>query len=398
MAKLPHLPLERIDRTVDRRKVPAQVPLPTRPSPRGHGETIKSKVDATVAEQIALPQVKGIDPELILKVNLAAPVQEDTWRLAGFNVLAQEPNNILVVFTNDTELQEFRARLAEYQKGPQSTQKAPSHNGLFACIDDVSGIAATDRIGPRLRSEGIVNLAAIDMRAAYTIDIELWDAPTRLDREVRVQNVVTHIEEKEGEVLSRYVGDAGLIVLRARLRGSLLRDVLALPPIARVDRPPIPDLGERDPPIVTLTAVPEPVHPGDDAPLIGIIDSGSTDHPLLAPSLEESIGVPESLGTADIFGHGTKVAGIAAFGDLRECVSANTFASPVRIISAKVVNDQGQFDDTATIPAQKRDAVRALHERGCRVINIALGDRFRIPMTAGAPRNGPRRSIPSRGS
>jgi len=383
MAKLPHLPLERIDRTVDRRKVPAQVPLPTRPSPRGHGETIKSKVDATVAEQIALPQVKGIDPELILKVNLAAPVQEDTWRLAGFNVLAQEPNNILVVFTNDTELQEFRARLAEYQKGPQGTQKAPSHNGLFACIDDVSGIAATDRIGPRLRSEGIVNLAAIDMRVAYTIDIELWDAPTRLDREVRVQNVVTHIEEKEGEVLSRYVGDAGLIVLRARLRGSLLRDVLALPLIARVDRPPIPDLGERDPPIVTLTAVPEPVHPGDDAPLIGIIDSGSTDHPLLAPSLEESIGVPESLGTADIFGHGTKVAGIAAFGDLRECVSANTFASPVRIISAKVVNDQGQFDDTATIPAQMRDAVRALHERGCRVINIALGDRFRIPYDGG---------------
>jgi hypothetical protein len=298
MARLPHLPLERIDRTEDRRKIPAQVPLPTRASPRGHGEGIKGKVDAAVAEQIALPQVRGIDPELILKVNLAAPVQEDAWRLAGFNVLAQEPNNILVVFTNDTELQEFRARLAEYQKGPQGVQKAPSHNGLFACIEDVSGIAATDRIGPRLRSEGIVNQAAIDARTVYIIDIELWDAPTRLDREVRVQNVVTHIEEKEGEVLSRYVGDAGLIVLRARLRGSLLRDVLALPLIARVDRPPIPDLGERDPPIVTLAAVPEPVHPGDDAPLIGIIDSGSTEHPLLAPSLIESIGVPESLGTA----------------------------------------------------------------------------------------------------
>src|SRR4030081_2663845 len=27
------------------------------------------------------------DPELILKVSLAAPVQEDAWRLAGFNVL-----------------------------------------------------------------------------------------------------------------------------------------------------------------------------------------------------------------------------------------------------------------------------------------------------------------------
>jgi hypothetical protein len=70
-----------------------------------------------------------------------------------------------------------------------------------------------------------------------------------------------------------------------------------------VDRPPIPDLGERDPPVVTLVDLPEPAHPDDDAPLIGIIDSGSTEHPLLVPSLQDSIGVPQSLGT--IWGHGT---------------------------------------------------------------------------------------------
>jgi hypothetical protein len=336
-----------------------------------------------VAEQAALSQIKGIDPELILKVSLAAPVQEDAWRLAGFNVLAQEPNNILVVFTDDTELKEFRTRLAEYQKGPTGTQKAPSHNGLFACIEDVGGLASADRIGPRLRADGIAAAAAIDARAVYTVDVELWDAPSRLDREVRVQNVVSHIETNEGEVLSRYVGDAGLIVLRARLRGTLLRDILALPPIARVDRPPVPDLGERDPPIITLAGVPQAADPGENAPLIGVIDSGTTEHPLLAPSLGESIGVPASLGTADIWGHGTKVAGIAAFGDLRECVASGTFASPVRIISAKVVNDQGQFDDTAAIPVQMHDAIRALHERGCRVINIALGDLYRVPYDGG---------------
>ena len=383
MARLPHLLLERIERSEDRRKVPAPVPPPSRDSPRRHGETIKSKIDAAVAEQRALPQINGIDPELILKVGLAAPVQEDAWRLAGFTVLAQEPNNILVIFSDDTELHEFRARLSEYQKGPQGEQKAPSHNGLFACIEEVGGIAATDRIGPRLRADGIGSPAAIDARTAYTVDVELWDAPTRLARDVRVHNVVTHIEEKAGEVLSRYVGEAGLIVLRARVRGSLLRDVLALPVVARVDLPPIPDLGERDPPIVPLAAVPQVGRPADNAPLIGIIDSGSTEHPLLAPSLVESIGVPEGLGTADIWGHGTKVAGIAAFGDLRECVGTNTFASPVRIVSAKVVNDRGQFDDTATIPSQMQEAIRALHERGCRVINIALGDMHRVPYDGG---------------
>ena len=383
MAKLPHLPLQRVERVEDRRKPPARVQLPDRPSPSGHGDSIKTKVDVAVAEQKALAQIKGIDPELILKVNLAAPAQEDAWRLAGFSVLAQEPNNILIVFSDDTELREFRARLAEYQKGPQGGQKGPSHNALFASIENVGGVTAADRIGPRLRAEGISDSAALDGRVVYTVDIELWDAPTRLDRDVRVHNIATHIGGKEGEVLSRYVGDAGLIVLRARVRGSLLGDLLTLPVVARIDLPPIPDLGERDPPIVTLADAPEPIDPGDSVPLIGIIDSGSTDHPFLAPSLADSIGIPETLGTADEWGHGTKVAGIAAFGDVRECMSSRRFASPARVVSAKVVNDQGQFDDATTIPQQMQAAVRALHERGCRIINISLGDRHLVPYNGG---------------
>ncbi|MFL9828082.1 S8 family peptidase [Rhodoplanes sp. SY1] len=383
MAKLPHLTLERIERVADRRKVSAPIPVPTRPSPQGHGETIKSKIDEAVNEQSALPQINGIDPELILKVSLAAPVEEDAWRLAGFTVLAQEPNNILVIFTDDTELTRFRARLAEYQKGPQGTQKSPSYNALFACIDDVGSIAATDRIGPRLRADGVDAPVGLKTGVIYTVDIELWDAPTQIDRAVRVHSVVTHIEGKKGEVLSRYIGDAGLVILRARLSGALLRDVLTLPVVARVDRPPIPDLGERDPPVVTIAGIPEPTAPGDDAPLIGVIDSGSTEHPLLKPSLFESIGVPESLGTADIWGHGTKVAGIAAFGDLRDCVRNNLFASPVRVVSVKVVNDHGQFDEATTIPAQMQDAIYALSERGCRIINISLGDMHRIPYDGG---------------
>jgi hypothetical protein len=166
------------------------------------------------------------------------------------------------------------------------------------------------------------------------------------------------------------------------MRGSVLREVLELPVIARIDVPPIPDLGERDPPAIKLDQLPGGA-PAADAPLIGIIDSGSTEHPLLAPSLIESFGIPDELGTADIWGHGTKVAGIAAFGDVRECVDRKTFESPVRIISVKVVNDEGQFDDTATIPDQMDKAIRALHHRGCRVVNIALGDKHRIPYDGG---------------
>lgn len=378
-----HLPLQRLDRTADRRRTPAPVFPPVRASAAEHAATITTKVDAAAAEQAALPTVDGIDPELILKVTLASQVQEDTWRTAGFAVLAQEQGGILVLFTDDIELRLFRERLDQYQKGTAADQKNPAYNALFAAIEDVGSVDPADRIGPRLRADGIAAVADIDGRASYTVDIELWDAPTQLDRQVRVQRLVTHIEAAGGEILSRYVGNAGLIVLRGRMRGAILRDVLAIPAVSRVDLRPIPDLGERDPPVITIADVPAPPAPPADAPLIGIIDSGSTDHPLLTPGLVESLGVPAALGTADVWGHGTKVAGIAAFGDVRECMDRRTFESPVRIISVKVVNDQGQFDDVATIPEQMQTAIRALHERGCRIINIALGDKNRIPYDGG---------------
>ncbi len=382
MAKLPHLPLERLDKTLDRRRVPAPVAPPVRGSARGHAATITTQIDTAAKEQLALPRIEGIDPELILKMHLSAPIQEETWRTAGFKVLAQEPGGVLVLFTDDTELMAFRERLDEYKKGIQGDAKNPAYNQLFAAIDEVRSLSASDRIGARLRADRKSTASDFDARPKFTIDIELWDAPTQLDRQVRVQKIVEHVEKAGGEILSRYVGSAGLIVLRARMRGSVLRTLIELPVIARIDLPPIPDLGERDPPVVTVEDIAAPAPPAE-APLIGIIDSGSTDHPLLAPSLAHSVGVPEALGTADIWGHGTKVAGIAAFGDLRECIARGIFESPVQIVSAKVVNDEGRFDDRDTIPEQMDKAVRLLHERGCRIVNIALGDAHRIAYDGG---------------
>src|ERR1700730_3910112 len=382
MAKLPHLPLELLEKMLDRRRVPAPVAPPARESAGAHAASITAQIDAVTKDQQALPKIEGIDPELILKVRLSAPIQEDTCRTAGFRVLAQEPGGILVLFSDDTELKAFRERRPEYRKSVQGDAKHSAYNQLFAAIDDVRNLSASDRIGFRLGADGKSNATDFDTRTNFTIDVELWDAPTQLDRQIRVQKIVDHVEAAGGEILSRYVGAAGLIVLRARMRGSVLRDLLELPAIAQIDIPPIPDLGERDPPVVTIEDVVAPSPPAE-APLIGVIDSGSTDHPLLTPSLVDSLGVPDALGTADFWGHGTKVAGIAAFGDIRECVDRKVFESPVRIISVKVVNDEGRFDDAATIPDQMEKAIRVLQERGCRIINVALGDAHRIPYDGG---------------
>jgi hypothetical protein len=90
--------------------------------------------------------IEGIDPELILKVTLVSPVQEDTWRTAAFKVLAQGKGGILVLFKDGVELKLFRERIDHYKKGASEDQKNPAYNTLFSAIEDVGSLTPEDRI------------------------------------------------------------------------------------------------------------------------------------------------------------------------------------------------------------------------------------------------------------
>jgi hypothetical protein len=91
-----------------------------------------------------------------------------------------------------------------------------------------------------------------------------------------------------------------------------------------------------------------------------------------------AIGVPASLGIADDWGHGTRVSGVALFGDLRAQLDAGTLSRGSRLCSAKVVNERGEFADRRLVPSQMREAITTLNSRfGCRIFVIALGDRKR---------------------
>lgn len=90
--------------------------------------------------------------------------------------------------------------------------------------------------------------------------------------------------------------------------GEVFRWLLTLPTVREIDLPPeidaevgpLLDAGIRD-----LDVVEDP----DDAPLMGIVDSGVNEaHPLLAPVVVERLSSPASLGLSDGYGHGTKVS------------------------------------------------------------------------------------------
>ena len=117
--------------------------------------------------------------------------------------------------------------------------------------------------------------------------------------------------------------------------------------------------------------------PPDDAPSVCILDSGiNRGHPMLGPAIGDTIAVPTSIGDGiDEHGHGTMVAGIALYGDVRKCIDRLDFNPQLFLLSARVTNQDNRFDDDRLITTQIRDAIETFYRSyRCRVYNISLGD------------------------
>ena len=147
--------------------------------------------------------------------------------------------------------------------------------------------------------------------------------------------------------------------------------------VAEADLPPRPDFDPIQATNFTARDCPVPPRPSADGPRVCIIDSGITsNHPLLANNVghEEAI-LTQDPSPADSHGHGTMVAGLAVFGDVRACYEAGNFVSPITLFSARVLNDRNEFDEDKLIVNQMREAILTFLQPpySCRVFNISIG-------------------------
>lgn len=377
MARYDHLELVRLPEQFERRKHGGGGPPPARDRDQ-HSTKLRDELDAATQEQRRRRKPEFVDPSLILRVQMTGALLEEDWERLGLTVLSSDADRALVLFASNEDMQEFRARLDAYQGGAPPGQKHPPYINFVAGIESIGSVEPRDRIGSRLREDGFADLDDFVAQASYLVDVELWDLGERRLRERKVEDVIGYVEARAGEVFDRYVGPS-ISMFRARLTGELLRTLLTIEEVAAIDLPPAPDVATAEALDMTLPDAPPLNAVADDAPLIGIIDSGVNDHPFLADILAGSIGVPAELGTADVWGHGTRVAGVAIFGDLRAQLDAGALQRGARLCAAKVVNDQGGFDDRRLVPSQMREAIATLNQRfGCRIFVVALADRRRV--------------------
>ena len=299
---------------------------------------------------------------------------EQDWEGLGLTVLSTDDDNTLVLFASTDDLQDFRGRLDAYDGPIPDGQQNRRYAGFIDRIGDVGTVEPRDRLGVRAKEDGFVEVEDFQDDTEYVVDIELWEFGPQAARRDLAERVIDWVEDQDGELFDHYSGPS-ITIVRVKALGQTIRPILAIPQVAFVDFPPEPDITTDPPEAFAIGDMPPVADLPDDLPIVAILDTGVNDHPLLVGGIVAREAFPAELGVADLNGHGTAVAGVAVFGDLRNQLGELELQPAARIISAKVVTDQAQFYDRRTLPTQMRTTIERLRQTyGCRIFVLSLGD------------------------
>lgn len=386
-----HLALPRAEIEPERKRRRGFGLVPGKPF-QSHGRSLNQQIESTLQQFQLRSQARprGIDPNLLLRVNLERPgiVPEEEWARSGLVLVSEDRDGATVLLASEPELHDFRRKLGEYQRGPRADRQNAPHAALFNAIKQVREYGPEDRKGRLLRE------IEIETVQTYVLDLELWHAGDRESCRRTLGQIEEFIGNNGGRVTDRYIGNSVCLV-RVICPGSLIHHLLQLEAVAMVDLPPKPTLTVAEVLQPTIVDFPPISRPPGEAPRLCVIDSGiASGHPMLAPALGEIVAIPASLGSpVDDHGHGTRVAGISLYHDIGECIRLRQFSPHLWILSAKVtdveVGPTGErnqkFPDEKLISSQMREAIEYFHrEHRCRIFNISLGDE-RLVYSGGKP-------------
>lgn len=362
MAEYEHLPLARSEPVNERRTKPGRGP-PKPDDPRKHAHDLLAGMERG-REQAAQLQA-GFDSRLLLK--LAYQGNPDELKaIPGLDVVSQEEQSVVVIFATEQALEEFKRRIGQVADG----RKAKKEDLVYA-VKAFDTWTPEDRVGPTLRREPFPNLGDA------WLDVELWPMESVPERQAMVATFTAWCAANEVEILDTF-SRSTLVLLRVRTNHAgyealrTLRDVRALdlPPKLRVG---FELLGTE---VSTLDV---DGAPDAEAPKIAVLDSGVVaGHPLLAPAVGEAASfLPEKNG-ADEHGHGTMVAGLALYGDVRTCIAERSFAPRFHILSGRITDENNEGPETL-IENKVAEAVKYFAETyGCRIFNLSVADARRV--------------------
>lgn len=359
--------------------------------PEGRGkaafsQTARQKAEAISQSFAALKRkfAGRITPSLIYEIEINQSVSpeafENTLAPMGIYVLsvAENRKGFWVVFSDDETLGRFKNKLTTY-----GSEVGPKYD-FFNAIDSFQDIPREKKIGKGLTEKPLGETPEF-------IDIELWRMTDPRKNERFIHELrETYADWNQFRITDTLVSKT-FVLVRARLSAQVFDEIIELKEISRADRPSLPQFNpfEYTQPDVSTIEFNEP---DDSAHGILIIDSGITaNHPML----ERCVGGEENFQDGepqiqDTVGHGTAVAGCAAYGDIEKCLDAKKFTPANWIFSAKVLYAERNeitgwtsavYDPEKLVEHQLKDAVESFlanPEYHIRVVNISLGNKNEV--------------------
>ncbi|TVM00849.1 MAG: hypothetical protein CV087_12645 [Candidatus Brocadia sp. WS118] len=331
---------------------------------------------------------KYFDPSLIFKIEINQNVDEESFRneLSRMNIEVISPSpdkkGFWIVFAESKALDEFSKKLKDYSEEIRQYK-------FFNAIETLTDIPPEEKIGKQLMQN------PLGKDEFGYLDVEIWKMEKQKLRHFieggdNLAGLEKFIKDKNGRITDKLITN-NFCLLRVYGNKALFDEISVFKEIASIDRPPKP--------YITVSSLNVPKEeleignpPTDNAIGILVMDSGIvSNHPLLEKAVGDekaivtrhSSKIEEDKPTDDV-GHGTKVAGIALYGDVKECIDRKNFNPEVWIYSAKVMFAEEQpdgstvavYDQEELLEHQFEKAVKWVAENypNCKVVNISFGN------------------------
>lgn len=385
-----HIQINRYEREFERKKRGGSGPSTKKIDKSGFVEIQRSNINEILSnyEKNKTKFSHFFDPNLIFRIKVIGDIDErkfeDLLKHCKLRYISPSPSSEIssgeslyrVSHAENDKLDEIKRRLELYC----ANDKFKSY---FQIIDSIEKIPIEDKIGRRIFKKPLFE------GATEYVDIELWRMePKRLNP--ALDGLIKYINKNGGEVTDQITTNS-FCLIRAKIDKSIFEEILTLDEVSIIDRPsPVCFFPshELEVPIDNLEIGPSPP---DDAPAIIILDSGVlSGHPFLENCIGDEIeGAylidPQTFPNnyVDDVGHGTKVAGIALYGDLKKCNDDRRFTPEFFILSGKVmynIGDEesglpfGGFEDRISIESLISETINYFYKiySNSKVVNISF--------------------------
>jgi hypothetical protein len=324
------------------------------------------------------PGIKSSSLIFAIEINQSVNFKtiEQSFSSMGIHILSSAENKkgFWIVFSDDENLNRFKSKLSTY-----GSEKGPKYD-FFHAIESLQDIPREEKIGARLTQNPLSNTQEF-------IDLELWKMTDPNKNLTFINELKDAYPDYNQFRIADQLITKSFVLLRVKLIKSVFDEIIELKEISRADRPSIPIFNPFELKDIDISQIIRNA-PDDNAAGILIVDSGIvSNHPLL----EKCVGAEENFQTGepqtqDNVGHGTSVAGCAAYGDIEKSISEKVFTPSNWIFSAKVMFAEtnpvtgvrsATYDPEKLLEHQLQDAIESFlsnSEYHIRVINISLGN------------------------